>query len=120
MNIKTIFLIVGLLLPSCTFCSIEGAYRVRGYDPESDERYRAKVFIEKQGEVFMANWTFDDGTTAVGTGVLRDKGIAFVFQESGSTSGVQFYEIKADILQGPWARLGASNKGFEKIVKIQE
>lgn len=108
-----------LLSPVCMFASITGSYEVVGVSPESLFEYNANLEIERNDSVYTAVWTFPDGSSDIGTGVRQDDGIAFVFNENNSSSfGVQLYEIRGDVLSGPWVRFGATESGYETAEKV--
>lgn len=123
--LKSIFF-AACMLPVTMFASIVGTYEVNGFDPETNAEYTGQVIIEKRHgkhDVYVATWTFSDGSTDTASGVLKGDFVSFVFNETtSSVYGTQLYKIEdhEKILKGPWVRFGAVKKGFEKIHKIHE
>ena len=121
MNVRTLFLIIFFLFPVAIFAHITGAYKVSGVDPQTHQKYIGIVIITERDSVYTAQWTFAGGSTDVGTGVRKGKFLSFVFEEDGRNSfGTQLYKIDGHTLKGPWVRIGADKKGFEKIKKIYD
>ena len=109
-----------LLLPLTLFAGISGTYRVKGYDPQTQEEYTGMLVISKNGSVYSATWTYSDLTTDTGTGIIKDGVLSFVFQEGSTPSyGVLAYEIDGKKMSGRWARFGTTEKGKEKIKKVK-
>lgn len=120
MRLRTIFSTILFLLPFYLSAHITGTYELNGFDPDTNQSYTGTVVIERQRAIYTATWTFDGGNTDIGTGVRKDDSISFVFLESNSnTAGVQLYEIDGHTLKGPWARFGATRRGFEKLKKVE-
>ena len=106
------------LLPfSLLFAGISGIYNVHGGDPSDSSYYTGTLIIEKEDEVYTANWQLSDGSST-GTGVRKGDSLAIVFEGVDSTgapiTGVQLYTIKRDSLnKGPWTLYGNTTRGFE-------
>lgn len=107
-----------IALPLFISADIEGNYEVEGKDPVVGS-YTGKAVIERKAVgIYTARWTFTDGTSAEGTGVKQMDTISFVFKESSGDFGTQLYEIR-DNLEGKYIRFGASQNGWEKMLKIK-
>lgn len=109
------------LLPLSLFAYLSGTYEVDGILAGTDQPYSGTVVIERQDDhIYTARWVFTDNSVDLGTGVRDGDALSFVFfEESTSDYGVQLYKIEGDVLKGPWVRYGATEKGFEKLKKIE-
>ncbi len=116
---------LALLLPYMSLLAdIEGTYSVEGFNPYINRGYIGQAQITKQnGRIYSIVWSFDDGTTEVGTGLIKDDQLSFIFQDSEPNPidrGVQVYEIEHGRLKGPWTLLGetqADRVGSETLEK---
>ncbi len=111
-------------LPLYIFADISGTYQAKGFDPATQSEYTAVLQIVKVGDdVFNFQWTYTSGGSGIipGTGVKQGKRLSVVFDQPGTHNlGTQLYKIKHDVLEGPWVRLGATEKGFERARKITD
>lgn len=118
---KLIFFLICALPFVGLGAGLTGTYQVSGFDPVFNVHYTGSVIIAKQAAVYTLNWTFDDGTHDIGTGLHVEDELSVVFQnvENPSVNGVQVYKIKHDHrLEGPWVDLGDTRVGTEKIKKV--
>ncbi|CUI16833.1 conserved hypothetical protein [Candidatus Protochlamydia naegleriophila] len=97
-------------------------YRVRGFNPFTQTTYTGIVTLTRAGEIFAANWLFDDGTSEIGTGFLENGQLSFVFSDAvnplSELPGVQVYEIHRRHLKGHWTILGQALVGEETLTRI--
>lgn len=118
MKICPLILSISLILPVSIFAHITGTYKVSGFDPDTNGKYTGTLHITKNDSIYNLIWYFKDSTD-YGTGVRKHDSLAVVFNEDNSNSyGTSLYEIEEDTLKGPWARYGASSKGYETAKKI--
>lgn len=121
MKTKHFALILSLTLPLyLAASSLAGIYQATGYGP-TNEPYTATVTLDKISEtLYSAIWKFEDGVLDVGTGVINQNSLSFVFFETDRNSyGTQLYKIDDPRrLEGPWVRLGGVENGFEKLKRI--
>lgn len=119
MNLRHFFLISFFVFPVYMFAHLTGTYKVNGFDPATNQDYTGTLVITKNDSVYTALWTFPGPSNDIGTGVREDDFLSIAFNEdNGISFGTQLYEIDGDTLHGPWVRLGATEKGFEKAKKI--
>lgn len=97
-------------------------FRVRGFNPFTQTTYTGVVTLTRAGEIFAANWLFDDGTSEIGTGFLENGQLSFVFADAvnplSELPGVQAYEIHRRHLRGQWTILGQTLVGEETLTRI--
>lgn len=105
------------LLPMMIFAGISGTYDVTGFNFDSSFSYTAVLTIEKQGDIYTADWLFSDNSTSHGTGIRQEDSIAFIFNE-GDLNGVQLYAIDGCSLKGPWVFYDEEPKGYEVAKKV--
>jgi hypothetical protein len=122
MKLRYASLLTLLLFPTLAFASIAGKYKFKG-ESGSGVPYSGIATIVKAGEnVFEARWVYSDGSFDVGTAVLKDNNLSFVFanvigQEFGDR-GVISYEIKGHTLKGTYVYFAKTSVGHEKMKKI--
>lgn len=104
-----------LIFPLYVCAHLVGTFEVKGFDPTIGQSYSGTVVISKSNGIYSADWHFDDGSSATGTGVKQEDALAFVFLESNGSTGVQLYEIKKHGLKGPWVLYGGTVRGFEQL-----
>lgn len=111
-----------LLFPTLAFAGIAGKYKFKG-ESGSGVPYSGTATIVKAGKnVFEARWVYPDGSFDVGTAILKDDRLSFVFanvigQELGDR-GVITYEIKGHTLRGNYVYFARTSVGHEKMKKI--
>ncbi len=121
MKLRAILFGMLFFFPLCIFAGVSGTYKVSGYDPYLNKKYKGIVEIKKVGEIYTAHWIFEGGDQDFATGVKNCNSIAFTFNTAGTaTYGVQLYQIHNDTLKGPWVNYGDVKKGFEKARKIHQ
>lgn len=104
------------LLPLPLSASLAGSYSVQGNDPLHSP-YSGEATITQDGNVFTAWWYYSDGTSDMGTGVLNQNQIAFIYQgnEHPKDSGVISYRVVNNQLVGVWVPLNESTAGAETL-----
>lgn len=118
MNFRSILFSL-CLLPCCLFGSIVGNYEVSGYDPILDETYTGTAVITELNGVYTIVWTYPGNVTYIGTGVLKDDFISFVYTQQSTTDfGTQLYEIHGKKLKGPWVLFQDTRIGCERLKKV--
>lgn len=119
MKLKGFLFGVFFLVPVLAFAGISGTYKVSGKG--QDGAYTGTIVIKRQGSIYNATWTNEDGSHEIGTGLRTGHILSFVFkQESSGQYGVQVYQILSNrCLKGPWAWHGANWKGIEKLTRIK-
>jgi hypothetical protein len=94
-------------------------YSVRGFNPYTNTKYTGKAIITRQGEIFSVQWTFDDGTTEIGTGLRSGNKLSISYATADPTlpnPGLQVYEIIGiNKLKGPWVPIGGNLVGEEAL-----
>ncbi len=96
--------------------AIPGNYTITGNDPLHNH-YSGNATIALEGNVFTANWYYDDGTSDMGTGVRNQNQISFIYQGDQETkeTGVVTYRIVNNQLVGNWVPLNESTVGTETL-----
>lgn len=115
---------LAILLPYMSLLAdIEGTYSIEGFNPYTNSTYGGQAQITKQqGKIYSIVWSFNDGATDIGTGLVKDGQLSFIFQDIADPNdkGVQIYEIEQGRLKGPWVILGetqANLVGHETLEK---
>jgi hypothetical protein len=113
-----------LLMTLCFFplylsaACIPGNYEVSGFDPTLNEEYTGTAVItETSPAVYTIVWTYVGFDPIIGTGVIRDDFVSFVYSQ-GETFGTQLYEIKGKKLKGPWILFGDTRIGCEQLRRV--
>lgn len=109
-----------LLLPfSFIYGGIAGTYQARGVYVDGTP-YTGTLVIEKTGNIYHAEWTLSNGSST-GIGVKKGDYLAFNFVGDDSVdnpiAGVQLYQIRKNVLEGPFAINGEATRGFERSRK---
>lgn len=106
-----------LLLPVITLSAdIVGNYSVEGNDPLGSS-YSGTATISKAARIYTAWWYYQDGTSDMGTGIVTQNQISFIYRGSQTPreSGIITYQIENDQLVGRWIAIGATTVGTETM-----
>lgn len=127
---KKLFLLSILFLLPCIFLhahtrhsDLTGLYEVTGFNPYTNLSYSGTVDIQKQGSVYGAVWVFTNGTTRLGTGLVEDGILSFVFENSTTPTspGVITYDQSGHHqFSGRWVLFGNSLVGTETLSRPTE
>jgi hypothetical protein len=92
---------------------LTGRYRVEGSNPGGTGQYKGEAAVIRTGETYQVVWRLG-GQEYRGTGVVRDGGLAVVYQVGGQSPGVVLYRVMANgSLSGTWVGLGGEALGSE-------
>lgn len=118
MKLHSFLLAIWFFTPVFAFSGISGKYRVYGSQPSGS--YKSTLVIERDGSLYHATWTNEDGTTETGTGVRKGDALSFVFQKNSTGAyGTQMYKISKNEIKGPWAWYGSTWTSVERLRRIK-
>lgn len=97
---------------------IPGNYAVSGFDPILNTEYTGTAVITLSSPgVYSITWTYEGLDPIVGTGVIRDDFVSFVYSQD-DVFGTQLYEISGKKLKGPWIIFGDTRIGCETLRRV--
>ncbi|MFN8527313.1 MAG: hypothetical protein U0670_01725 [Anaerolineae bacterium] len=96
---------------------IAGNYNITGSNPTDPNAaaYQGTLDIIPQGEVYQLVWTFADGSTADGIGILV--GNTLIVGYGGETCAVNSYRVLPDQMVGVWGVYGRNELGTETATR---
>lgn len=95
---------------------LNGVYKiVNSFSPQKGQGYMGTVTINKNGEVYLVNWTLPSESYS-GIGILEDN-LLIVGWGVGHYVGVVYYRIKDGTLLGRWAIPEETKIGIENLLK---
>ena len=92
-----------------------GTYDFEGVELDGSA-YKGTLQIVKSGDVYELNYTFEDGSTQVGSAVGDDSFLAYGYGDEGEL-GVGLMTAKDGKWEGIWTRVGASKMSIENWTK---
>lgn len=96
---------------------LNGVYKiVNSLNPQTNQGYSGSVTINREGEVYLLNWTLTSEAYS-GVGILQDD-LLIVGWGVGQNVGVVGYQIQDEKLLGRWAIPGVTAMGTEHLSKI--
>jgi hypothetical protein len=118
MNLRNLFMTLCFFPLYLAAVCIQGNYEVSGFDPIFNAEYTGTAVITQSSpDVYTIVWTYEGFNPIVGTGVIRDDFISFVYSQDG-VFGTQLYEIHGKKLKGPWILFGDTRIGCETIRRV--
>jgi hypothetical protein len=114
------------LLASISLYGVEGTYMGSGTDPNNKLTYTVTAtFTKDQNGTYQATWDeVQKGNTAhyEGTGLEQAGYLSFVYQntDDASDTGLQFYKIKGNTLEGRFVSIHKNLVGTEKLSLSQQ
>jgi hypothetical protein len=91
-----------------------GTFDVQPWD--GDTTLKTVTIAKAKGTVYTLTWTFEDGRTLSGVGILADNKKLYWAAGTGAF-GLALYKINGAALDGQWVMNGSTDLGVEKLKK---
>jgi hypothetical protein len=130
MRAVSIAVLVATMLPAVALAGPDGAFTVKGVNPDGTTEYTGKVKVERQNQVYRVTWTIaGEETIGIGLGVQmiggrmvagaasdQDTGIAISYISNETAGNATYTEFPDGAWRGVWAFDGTDTVSIEEWI----